>query len=512
MTHLRTTAVALAALLALVACDDPSVRKLQPELRITPTHVTDDGAPLLDFGPVPVLNEKRLSLVVDNLGQAELHVALSELRGPEGVFTPEFPDGGLTLVVPAAGSAELPVLFVPPAEESYDGTLVLTHDDATQPPIELRLLGVGSTVGRIRVTPEALDFGRVGVRTQATLGVRIESIGTADLIVQELSFVPGSDEAFSFAGSARTPAVLPAPQDGAPGAEVSIAIRCAPVQGSPLVMNGVLRIVSTDPERRELLVPLTATLNEAPLAVIVVPPGEVPGPGSELLVDGTQSSDPDGDLPLSFAWRVFRRPIGSQTTFDDATSPTPRLVFDVPGVYELGLDVADGAGLSCEHPQGDARIPCVRTVIDVKSTDDLVVELVWNHPETDLDLHYVEGGFSLYSAQDCHFGNRTPDFGEDGPDDDPALTRDDLNGFGPETVVHAEAPEGRFDVSVIYYSDHGAAEPLLTATVRVYVYGILAAEMSRELPQDGAEWDVLSIDWPAGTLTALDRLQEAPPP
>ncbi len=510
MTHLRTPGLAL--LIALVACGDPKVRKLQPELRITPTHVTADGAPLLDFGPVPVLNERRLSLLVDNLGQAELHVTLAELRGPEGVFTPEFPDGGVTLVVPAAGSAELPVRFVPPAEEAYEATLVLTHDDDAQPPVELQLVGVGSTIGRIRVTPAALDFGRVGVRTQATLGVRIESIGTAALIVQELSFVEGSDPSFSFAGSARTPAILPAPVDGAPGTEVALALRCAPVQGSPAVMTGTLRIVSTDPAQRELLVPLTATLNEAPVARIVVPPGEVPGPGSELLVDGGTSDDPDGDLPLSFAWRVFRRPLGSSSTFDDPTSPTPRLVFDVPGVYELGLDVADGAGLSCEHPQGDARIPCARTVVDVKSTDDLVVELVWNHAETDLDLHYVEGGFSLYSGKDCNFGNRTPSFGEEGTEDDPRLTRDDLNGFGPETIVHAEAPDGRFDVAVIYYSDHGAQAPLLTATVRVYVYGILAAELSRELDRPGLEWDVLSIDWPSGQLTPLDRLQEAPPP
>lgn len=79
--------------------------------------------------------------------------------------------------------------------------------------------------------------------------------------------------------------------------------------------------------------------NRAPTAVAgearVVPVG------SEVEVDGTESSDPDGD-PLSFEWEFASKPSGSEADFHDATSRTPRFVADKAGKYEVELTVSDG--------------------------------------------------------------------------------------------------------------------------------------------------------------------------
>lgn len=501
----------VAAALAL-SCGGDSLQEVNPEIRLRATHRDEAGAPYLDFGPVPVLNVKTLELAIDNLGQAELLVTALRFEPADGPFSIE--ERSFPLSVAQAGTLMVPVRFRPPAEESYQGRLIVEHDDPEQPPLEVVLLGEGSTIGRIEVSPDRLDFGRVGEQEQRVLGIRIRSLGTAPLVVETIELVAGGAPEFSFAGSAQTPATLPAPGDGTPGGDVEIRVRCSPTGDTlPETLEGTVRIVSTDPDRREVLVPLVATLNRAPTAVIAPLEGGNLAPGDTVTLDGTGSTDPDGDLPLTYAWRVYRKPFGSAAEFADPTSPTPSLILDEPGEYELGLDVADAAGLSCAHPQGDPRIPCARRTVLAKPADDVFVELVWDHPTTDLDLHFLEGAAALYSSKDCYFDNPAPDFGDFGSLlDDPLLVRDDLNGYGPERIILTRPSPGSYAVKVLYYSDHGAATPATRATVRVYVYGVLAAELSRVLDGPGLLWDALRLDWPTATLTAVDTVEEAPEP
>jgi hypothetical protein len=207
-------------------------------------------------------------------------------------------------------------------------------------------------------------------------------------------------------------------------------------------------------------------------------------------------------------WRVYNKPLGSNAFIDDPAAVAPNLVTDVPGEYVVGLDVADSAGLPCLHPAGNPLVPCTTLAIPVKPADDLYFELVWDHPDTDLDIHLVESGFELFSTKDCYYGNPTPDFGQPGNGlDDPRLTRDALRGFGPERILFSEPPEGgKFDVSVVFAKTNGAEDPVTNATLRVYVYGVLSAEMTRELDTANQRWDVLSIEWPSATMTAIDTV------
>lgn len=63
--------------------------------------------------------------------------------------------------------------------------------------------------------------------------------------------------------------------------------------------------------------------------------------GVPLTLDGSRSSDPEGDL-ISYAWVVTSRPTGSRAELADAQTVRPRLTPDIAGTYILALTVHDG--------------------------------------------------------------------------------------------------------------------------------------------------------------------------
>ena len=63
--------------------------------------------------------------------------------------------------------------------------------------------------------------------------------------------------------------------------------------------------------------------------------------GAEVLLDGTGSTDADGD-PLTYRWTFTARPNGSVAALDNLTSPKPRFTVDRAGRYVLSLIVNDG--------------------------------------------------------------------------------------------------------------------------------------------------------------------------
>ena len=92
-------------------------------------------------------------------------------------------------------------------------------------------------------------------------------------------------------------------------------------------------------------------VDSAPDTVVITvenrPPVADAGPDQSILVgatvtlDGSGSSDPDGD-PLTYAWVFLSRPSGSVAALDDATAVGPSFLVDRPGMYELQLIVNDG--------------------------------------------------------------------------------------------------------------------------------------------------------------------------
>jgi hypothetical protein len=83
-----------------------------------------------------------------------------------------------------------------------------------------------------------------------------------------------------------------------------------------------------------------STANSPPVAD--AGPDQTVAPGSFVQLDGSGSSDVDGD-PLSFRWSLTLRPPGSQAVLSDPADVAPSFTADEPGVYVAQLVVNDGA-------------------------------------------------------------------------------------------------------------------------------------------------------------------------
>lgn len=63
--------------------------------------------------------------------------------------------------------------------------------------------------------------------------------------------------------------------------------------------------------------------------------------GAIVMLDGSGSSDPDGD-PITFAWSFVSIPAGSTAVLNNATTASPSFTADLAGSYTIQLIVSDG--------------------------------------------------------------------------------------------------------------------------------------------------------------------------
>ena len=100
--------------------------------------------------------------------------------------------------------------------------------------------------------------------------------------------------------------------------------------------------LSSDPD--EIVI---SSANLAPTADAGADAGGVVGFSSDL--DGSRSSDPDGDL-LAFAWSFVQTPTGSTASLTGEGTDMPSFVPDLPGLYVVQLVVSDPFGDSAPDP------------------------------------------------------------------------------------------------------------------------------------------------------------------
>ena len=86
----------------------------------------------------------------------------------------------------------------------------------------------------------------------------------------------------------------------------------------------------------------------------------------EVRLDGSQSSDPDGD-EITYNWTFTDKPENSNSELDDSTAMMPTFIPDLPGTYILQLIVNDG-----ELDSEPSEDPNPTVVIQVREGERLV--------------------------------------------------------------------------------------------------------------------------------------------
>ncbi len=464
------------ALLALISCscDDSNLGQALPVMGLEQQR--------LEFGAVAVGDTLSRKILIQNTGTGRLALTASIDNDESGAFSVS----GLDDRIEAGFQGAVEVSFHPPDVGRFEGILSIQSNDKTQPTAQVALGGDGWRRGAIEVSPKFIDFGKVNAGDVALGQVYIKNVGNGDLIVTGIELDQGTNPDFKIQSSSKTPATIPQ------GAQVMLLLAYRPGLTSVPPDEGTLVIKAADPYQAETRVRLLASLNRAPRAE--AGENQQVDPLVEVTLDGSASTDPDGDLPLSYSWSLVRKPEGSSAellaTDTAQTSFTPDLV----GVYEAQLYVTDSTGLRSLLPD--------RVSITALPSERLLVELVWDSPIADLDLHFLAPGGTMGGFLDCHWANPDPDWGVAGdPGDDPELLRDDLAGFGPETLGYQEPMDGEYQVVVDYFAAHTPSGKEKTkATIRIFVDGFLVAELSHELDQQQQTWQAASIKWPEGTV------------
>ena len=189
-----------------------------------------------------------------------------------------------------------------------------------------------------------------------------------------------------------------------------------------------------------------------------------------------------------------------------------------PGSNTIQLRVFD------DH--GHAGTSAILRVTVTLPRIDLRVILSWDTEGTDVDLHMfqrtaaegnVVADYDYWESHDLPrhvwYWNKLPeDFGN-GPTENPALDIDDVDGFGPETILLQKAASGHYHIWVHYYDaySYGFGEVDSKATVRIVVNGGTndpkIYERVHTLTEGWEVWYVGTIVMPSGQLIQVPPAQ-----
>lgn len=478
-------------------CDDDAIVARTAFLTLEPERV--------DFGVVEITQQRVERLALQNIETVAADIAEIELEDDcEGCF--------VVLDTPTRVGAntteDLRVRFRANALGTATATLTVQASSPEQTLVAY-LRGQGSDARRpdVAVTPAAVDFGFVPAGGVAVGSFTVRSIGSLDLLVDRIRVEP-ANVPFRVTTSTPSPAN---PGRLPPGVNASVGLRVElPMTDTGtrtarvLIETNVLEEKNVPGQPGVVAVPLSALGNLPPIAVV----GEdlTVEPFSQVQLDGSMSYDQDTpqDLPLSYRWTLVESPGGSTAELVRASTARPIFRPDLAGRFAIELVVVDGLGLESEP---------ARLVVEAFPDEAVRVELIWDHPDSDLDLHLIrEGGTFCDCETSVHYRDcaREADWFPMTPDANPSLDVDDRRGFGPENINiegHGPTkfvPDGRYTLAVHYFSTAEQVSSWPTnvsnATVRVYVYGLLAAEATRAMTAEKEVWIVGTVEWPAKTF------------
>ncbi|MDH5491966.1 MAG: hypothetical protein OEY14_08425, partial [Myxococcales bacterium] len=201
-------------------------------------------------------------------------------------------------------------------------------------------------------------------------------------------------------------------------------------------------------------------------------------------------------------WTVTSRPTGSSSSPAPSTSPTASLYLDGSGDYGLQLCATDD----------ELEVACCTTSVTATAPGAIHVELSWDQPHGDVDLHLLNVTRTQpdgwWTTDDCNWTNPGPEWGPLGADANPTLDVDDQDGFGPENItIDVNPASGTYALALHYYCDQSAGgSGAATATMRVYCDGALVGTYGGIALGQTDDWiTVATLDYPTCRARSINR-------
>jgi len=242
--------------------------------------------------------------------------------------------------------------------------------------------------------------------------------------------------------------------------------------------------------------PDTDTVGTDPVAVCAVDPEEVAPPFEDAQFIGGDSYDPEGMEISQYVWSFASLPEGSSISMPGGNAPNRTVTPDVAGEYVGQLIVRTEDGRESE--------PCL-TTLEAIPTENLWVEMFWEHSGDDMDLHLLAPNGNPRTDTDCYYANCTYgglNWGGGGSGDNPSLDLDDIPGVGPENINIASPQNGTFTVFVHDYPG-SVYDPNNNVTVNIYIDGQLQWSDTRGIYGEDYDMYFAEIEWPSGDINSL---------
>lgn len=495
---MKRLAVTLALALALlpvslvfgVACDQEQLRVLKPRITLCPAADAPESAcgTDVDLGRVIVgaPHEAPARVFVVNRGDGALAVTGASVDVDVDTITI-----GAVADRVAAGAAQPVPLTLTLSEDALGpatAALTVTSNDESTPSATINLVweGIEPPRGDVLLCDGALaepicaaeidvDFGSVRPTQTTSRLIVVQNGGETDLFIESLRIDPPDGE-FTLASSGQSAALPPGEQ----GSVVVVFTGASGASGEG-AREADLVVVSDDPDTPEAVAHLVGNVgdNSPPTALAfesISGATSATAIVSQLVgVDGTTSSDPEGD-PLAFTW-TLAAPSGSAAFIEDPTAQSALFVPDVRGPYIVTLVVADSI---------DQQSAPVDVVVDVLAQFRVRARVTWS-TGGDVDVHLVQSGGALFSANDAYYDNRVVG--------DAELLDDATAAPGlEEAVLAAPAPAAAtWEVWAHLFDDAGQGAVTAAASVIVDDEAVPAFASSVSLSSTCDAWHAANI-------------------
>ena len=459
----------------------------------------------LDYGARALDEAHELTTALRNSSAERIQVQDIRFEPPQDVYA-AFVTGGGTLRGTVLGpneAVQITLVYRPVVEGVYDATMLVTAG-TLEIPLEIAAEARRVAPPQPRVSPTEIRFSSSEVGRDVAQRVRIENAGElAGALV-----AVGARAPFSVRAVGGGPLVLPSPRL-APGEAMEVQVHYRPA--APGATEDRVTFELDGGAEAEVavsgaaVVPGTLTCEATVVDLGAVPRGQTRrGEVRCRAAGGPYALESVGfaDGSSGYFRMVPERPAMSQ---DILQFEVEFEGIDDEGRYDALIDVVP--------------LHQVRTQIAVTARVDpppvgeaaLDVGVVWNTGNSDFDLHLVRGdGRPFELGKDCFFEDKNPDWGELGyPGDDPVLTTDDINGFGPELISLLYAPEGAYDLWVQFYGYDREIPPSTTVRVTYQLAGSPPVERTRDLLTCGVAWHVGRFTFDAagaGRFSLVDQL------